>query len=393
MSKKISYVLLMALVMSVLATHPVSAQTDTPPTGPTGEVMGTIINQNTGQAVAESLDVMLHVLDQNYAEAGMLHGQSSSDGTFLFSDAPFDANLQYAVMATFEGVTYFSNVVPVDTASMRVNVDVPVYESTSDLANVQVDQMHVLFNFAEDGMETKEIYILSNAGERTVKDVYQLDVDRTATMEFPLPSDADFVFFKPDDQDRFVKLEGRFADTYPMLPGANSAQIMINYLVPFSDGRIYNYTAPLNIVSMNFLVEEESNVTLQGEGLAGPEHMALDDGKSYLVYSYAHLRAGESLNITFTGNGEVNRSAEPSVPPLILGVAVLGLALTGFGIWWWRKPDNFQSADDQQSDDTPLDDLILEIAQLDEQHEQGQLDTQEHQRLRGELMEKAKRLM
>ena len=173
MSKKISYVLLIALAMSALLVHPASAQTDAPPTGPTGEVTGTIINQNTGKAVAEQLDVMLHILDQNYAEAGMLHEQSTPDGTFLFSDAPFDANLQYAVMATFNGVTYFSDVVPVDTKSMQVIVDVPVYESTSDLTNVQVDQMHVLFNFAEDGMETKEIYILSNAGERTVKDVYQ----------------------------------------------------------------------------------------------------------------------------------------------------------------------------------------------------------------------------
>ena len=222
MNKKISYVLLMALVMSVLATHPVSAQTDTPPSGPTGEVTGKIINQNTGQAVAESLEVMLHILDQNYAEAGMLHAQSLADGTFLFSDAPFEENLQFAVMATFEGVTYFSEVIPVDTASMQVNVDVPVYESSSDLANVQVDQMHVLFNFAEDGMETKEIYILSNAGERTVKDVYQLDADKTATLEFPLPSDADFVFFKPDDQDRFV-IRVRIAHEFAADRAASSA--------------------------------------------------------------------------------------------------------------------------------------------------------------------------
>jgi len=393
MSQRISYVLIMALVISALVVHPASAQTDAPPTGPTGEVMGTIINQNTGQAVSEPLDVMLHVLDQNYAEAGMLHAQSLADGTFLFSDAPFDVNLQYAVMATFEGVTYFSDVVPVDTASMRVNVDVPVYESTPDLANVQVDQMHVLFNFAEDGMETKEIYVLSNAGERTVKDVYQLDADKTGTLEFPLPSDADFVFFKPNDQDRFVKLDGRFADTYPLLPGANSAQIMINYLVPFTDGRSYNYTAPLNIVSMNFLVEEASNVTLLGEGLTGPEHMTLDDSKSYLVYSYAHLRTGESLDITFTGDGEANKAAGSSIPPLAMGAAVLGLALMGVGIWWWRKPDNLQNIDDDQSNNTPLDDLILEIAQLDEKHEQAQLDAQEHQKLRGELMERARRLL
>lgn len=390
MSKRLLCLLFSVLVLSALVTNPAFAQTDTPPTGPTGEVTGTIINQNTEDVVAEQLDVMLHILDQNYAEAGMLHGQSSLDGTFIFSDAPFDANLQYAVMVTFEGVTYFSDIVPVDMTSMQVSVQVPVYESTPDLTDVQVDQMHVLFNFAEDGMETKEIYILSNMGERTVKDVYKLDADKTATLEFPLPSDADFIFFKPDNQDRFIKLDGGFADTYPILPGAGSAQIMVNYLTPFSNGRTYTYTAPLNILSMNFLIDEESNVTLQGQGLVGPERMTLDDGKSYLVYSHANLGAGEKLQISFIGN---NASAKANaIPPLIAGVAVLGLTLMGYGFWWWRKSDNVQS-DDGQSDDAPLDELIREIAQLDEKHEQGQLGLDEYLHMRKELMGKAKRLM
>lgn len=392
MSKMIRYLLFSLLLIFTFGVRPVFAQTDTPPTGPTGEVTGAIINQNTGEVVAEQLDVMLHVLDQNYAEAGMLHGQSETDGTFFFAEAPFDADFQYAVMATFDGVTYFSDVVPVDMTSMQVSVQVPVYESTSDPTGVQVDQMHVLFNFEEDGLETKEIYLLSNTGARTVKDVYKLDADKTATLEFPLPSDADFIFFKPDDQDRFVNLEGAFADTYPILPGNGSAQIMVSYLTPFSNGRTYAYTAPLKILSMNFLIDDESNVTLQGQGLAGPERMTLEDGKSYLVYSHTNLGAGEKLQISFVGDSAFTKAKGGSVPPLIASVAILGLTLMGYGFWWWKKPGNVQN-DDGQSDDAPLDELIREIAELDVKHEQGQLDLDEYQHTRKELMEKAKRLM
>lgn len=392
MSKRLPVVIISSLLIFAFSAYPAFAQTDTPPTGPTGEVTGTIVNQNTGDTVSEQLDVMLHILDENYMESGMLHGQSSLDGTFLFADAPFDGGLQYAVMATFDGVTYYSDIVPVDMTSMQVSVQVPVYESTPDLTDVQVDQMHVLFNFAEDGMETKEIYILSNMGERTVKDVYKLDADKTATLEFPLPSDADFIFFKPDDQDRFIKLDGGFADTYPILPGAGSAQIMVNYLTPFSNGRTYTYTAPLNILSMNFLINEESNVTLQGQGLAGPERMTLEDGKSYLVYSHLNLGSGEKLQISFIGDSASAKANGGAIPPLIAGVAVLGLSLMGYGFWWWRKSDNVQS-ENGQSDNAPLDDLIREIAELDEKHEQGQLGLDEYQRMRKELMGKAKRLM
>jgi hypothetical protein len=48
--------------------------------------------------------------------------------------------------------------------------------------------MHLLFDFAEDGMETSEIYVLSNAGERTVKDAVTLEDGQTATLAFPSPA-------------------------------------------------------------------------------------------------------------------------------------------------------------------------------------------------------------
>jgi len=387
--------LIVLLVVSALITRPALAQTETPPTGPTGKVMGTIINQNTGTAVAEELDVMLHILDQDSTEAGMVHGKSQSNGTFLFTDVAFDEQLQYAVMATYDGVTYFSDTVPVDMTSMQVALEVPVYESTSDLANIQVDQMHVLFNFAEDGLETKEIYILSNTGERTVKDVYKLDGDISAALKFPLPSSADYIFFKPDDQDRFVKFDGGYADTYPILPGTQSAQIMVSYLVPFSDGGTYSYTAPLNIARINFLLQENANVALQGTGLTGPERMALEDGKSYLVYSFSNLSAEQTVKVSFTGqvNTEAKKMKDTTIP-LTSGAAVLGLAMIGFGVWWWRKPENAQSEDgDIQSDEATLDELIVEIGRLDEEHEQGNLTSEEHQHQRQNLMQRAKHLL
>jgi hypothetical protein len=397
MKKTAFYLLIGLLAVSAVTTHPVLAQTETPPTGPLGKVTGTIVNQNTGTAVAEELDVMLHILDQDFADAGMLHGKSQADGTFLFADVPFDEQLQYAVMAAYDGVTYFSATAPAELTSMQVTLEVPVYESTSDLAGVQVDQMHVLFNFAEDGLETKEIYILSNTGERTVKDVYKLEGDQSATFKFPLPSGADFIFFKPDDQDRFVKFDGGFADTYPILPGTQSAQIMVSYLTPFSDGGTYSYTVPLSIARMNLLIEEDANVSLQGRGLAGPEQMTLQDGKSYLIYSYSNLSAGQTVEVSFTGQvNKEDRKAKDTTIPLASGAAVLGLAVIGYGVWWWRRPANDRGEDnemDVQAGESTLDELIAEIARLDEEHAQGNISAEEHQRQRQNLMQRAKHLL
>ena len=385
------------LASSVMITRPVLAQTETPPAGQTGKVIGTIINQNTGATVTGVLDVMLHILDQDYAEAGMLHGQSQADGTFLFSDVPFDANSQYAVMAIYDGVTYFSDTVPSNMTSLEAEIDVPVYESTSDLMNVQVDQMHVLFGIAEDGLEIKEIYAFSNTGERTVKNVYELGSDQFATLEFPLPKDADYIFFKPEDKDRFVKLSGGFADTYPILPGTQSSQLMASYLVPYSGERDYTYTAPINIARINFLVPDQADISLKGSGLIGPESMSPQNGESYLVYSYPALYAGQTVSVSISGKTAEAGSNKNANTSIAIGAALLGFAVLGVGVWWWRSSDDTDEETDPEidteSDKSTLDELIVEIARLDEEHEQGSLSSEEHQRQRQNLMQRAKRLL
>jgi len=45
--------------------------------------------------------------------------------------------------------------------SLEVNIEMPVYKTTTDLAAIQIDQMHVLFESSPDGLETKELYIFS----------------------------------------------------------------------------------------------------------------------------------------------------------------------------------------------------------------------------------------
>ena len=196
------YFFLPLLALALLwasSPSPVIAQTDSPPEdAAAGVVLGKIINQNKGNLVTGSLDVMLHIWDQQYVDLGMEHGKSEADGTFKFSDVAFDPQRLYAVMTTFENVTYYSDTVPGPADSKEIELTVPVIETTNDPTAVQIDQLHLLFDFVEDGMETTEIYVLSNLGKRTLKEAVILDDGQPATLRFPLPSDADFIFFQPD---------------------------------------------------------------------------------------------------------------------------------------------------------------------------------------------------
>lgn len=388
--------LILFFAFSAYPARPALAQDENPPVGPVGDVRGTVINRNSGKVVTQSLEVMLHILDMNLVDQGMEHGQSNPDGTFVFADIPFNETTQFAVMATYDGVSYFSETTPADMKSMRVSIDMPVYETTTDLSAVQIDQMHVLFEFSTDGLETKELYIVSNTGERTVKDVYDLGEGKSAALQFPLPEDADYIFFKPDDQDRFVKLNGTFADTYPILPGGQPAQIMTSYLLPFSGERVYTYTAPVSTAKINFILPDQPGISLQGEGLVPAEPTTLQDGTLYQVYSYSYLKAGEKLSVTLTGTLPIRQSTNTYNNLIAAGAAFLGFAIIGVGVWWWRKPEETQTEEEEasaQSDQPALDTLIAEIALLDEAHEQGELSLEDHQAQRKKLVRRAKQLL
>jgi hypothetical protein len=396
------YLFTLLLVFSFLlvaSPSSVIAQEDVPPgDAASGVVLGKIINQNKGSIVTGSLEVMLHIWDKQYVDLGMEHGQSKAGGTFEFSGVVFDTERLYAVMTTFENVTYYSDIVPGPADSDELDLTVTVIETTNDLAAVRVDQIHLLFDFDEDGMETSEIYILSNLGERTVKGAFNLDDGQAATLRFPLPKDADFIFFQPDGQDRFIKFPGGFADVSPLMPGKESGQFMVQYLVPFSSDRVYSYTAPVNIQMINFLLPADSGVSLEGRGLSGPQPYTLQSGKSYQLYTFEKISAGETVQVAFKGKSATASATgtSNSTLPLALGGVILGLTMVGVGVWWLRRPEdrNIENGTLGLGIDierATFDDIISEIAILDEAKEQGLIDSEEHSRQRKELLLEAKK--
>ena len=141
--------------------------TQTPAPLPQGSITGKIINQNDSSKDVGELEVMLHILDQDQNELGMLHGQSTADGNFTITEVPFQVGLGYTAAVVFEETTYYSPMIWAEEGITEANLEVPVYETTPDLAAVRIEQMHVLFDFAQDGMELKELFALSNLGERT----------------------------------------------------------------------------------------------------------------------------------------------------------------------------------------------------------------------------------
>jgi hypothetical protein len=137
-----------------------------------GKVSGTIVNRSPGGTISGAMDIMLHAWDANRAEKVMLHGKSNPDGSFAFTDISLQTGLAYAVMADYQGATYYSDPIPVQAEKELQDIQVSVYDLTQDLSALRIDEMHILLDWAQGDLGVTEVYIFSNTGEYTVKMVF-----------------------------------------------------------------------------------------------------------------------------------------------------------------------------------------------------------------------------
>lgn len=381
---------------------------------PTGVATGKITNQTNPDVPVGELEVMLHILDQDQNQLGMLHGQSATDGSFTIKDVPMTAGIGYAAAVVFDETTYYSPIAWAENGSTTTVLNVPVYETTPDLTDVRIEQMHVLFDFAQDGIEVKELFALSNLGIRTVRGGQKIPENNQvkASVLFPLPENADFISFEPQDNTRFIKFAGGFGDLAPIQPGEMVNMLVTSYLIPYGNPRTFTYQTSLPVKRVNFLLPHTSGITLKADGLGTAEKVEGQNGSLYDLYLIENLPAGTEMVINL--EGDVNLTTEDSVIPaeatatnnrlpLTVGLAVLGVALAGGGVFWWVRSNKRTGETEEQevevcvlpldSTEPRLDELLEEINQLDEQYESGKIDEGKYQSLRADLTSKAKAIL
>jgi hypothetical protein len=405
--KRIATAILLVITSLFLFSTTALAQTATPPDGanlPEGFVNGKLINQSAGGSLPEKAELMVHIWDQN-VEKGMYHGTSLPDGTFKIEKVPLMEGAEYLVMAVYKDVTYSSQSA-IYKSGEEFNFKVPIKETTNDLSQAQVDQMHVLFKPAEDGMEIQEIYILSNNSDRTIKDAVKIDDGTQATFQFSLPKDADFIYFDPNqDSTRFVKFPGGFADKEPLQAGEKTGQFMVSYLIPFKEQRQFSYTARLNMKQVNFLVPAGVGVKLAGDDLSAPKSMTLQSGDEYDIYSIPELQMGRTVSLTISSVGgakELGWAGSITSPAMrtgiVIGGGVLGLSLLIAGIWWAVKEKESvekvnEDTDDTDDVETDFDAIVMKIARLDETNKSREITLEEYSEKRAVLMALARELL
>lgn len=378
---------LILIVIALLAAVPVMAQTAV-----TGPITGQIVNGTEGAETPGNLEIMLHVLDAEFNNQDMIHGKTDGDGRFVFDDISFEPGFLYSVMASYQDATYYSIPMGLPEGETGLDLEVPVFEATTEKTDaVQMNGMHLFFESGQGGLQVSEVYSLSNLGDRTVAGATSLDDGTPATIRFSLPPDAASVTFQ-GSQSRYFLTDDGFADTAPLLPGGGKGQVVVSYSLPYIDALTLNRPLPFPAEQVTILLPTSLGLSLTGDNLVEEERRDMGNGLVVDIFTVENAATGDSVNLSLSGELALSdgdpmavKAEPPSSQGLAIGGIVLGLAVIGVGLWWYRRP-----LDEEEELPEAFDDIVQEIAMLDAAHDGQEIDDETYQLQRATLREQAR---
>jgi hypothetical protein len=257
---------------------------------------------------------------------------------------------------------------------------------------IEITQLHIFVNNVGDRVQVTEYYLLSNSGDQ----VFEGDEDRatgaTVTLAFSLPPEAEGLTFDgPGLGERFVALDGGFADTTPIPPGTATVDVLFEYELAFREGVVIERTfgAP---VSSIVLVSADPALAIEGVGIhpMGTIDTELGPAQSYEA---GPLALGETLTLTVAASPLQQADAPPTAVPgrdasreIVIGLVTLAAALPAAYLLW-------RSSVPSQPPPGPVRAAVDGIAALDAEFEAGSIKETAYRHRREALKRQAQRLL
>lgn len=374
------------LIFGLASLAPVAAQTN-------GEISGTVINGTSDQPVPE-IEITLTAF-RTEGVVGESTTVSAADGSFTFPEVDTADGLVYAASVSYRNVLYSTGMIRFQGSTSQTS-NISVFESTDNRDVVRVRSRGLVLS--EVSPET---------GEATFLDIYSIDVDTNETfvagddgrsMEFPVPRNAGtvtplpgFDFGSPTIQNAVV-----FA-TSPLRPGGGSASI--TYPVPYTrtsfsiDTRNAYPTDVARILIPTDLTTGADSIAVSANGFVD-EGAAMIGEREYRVWTATDLEADSSVRVTFSS---LPQSAfQPNElrvrePAILAGSALVVAA--GVTFWFVRRqratqPGATTSVPVHQEMVESREELVVQLQELQDEHENGQIDDEMYVEERRLLLER-----
>lgn len=346
-----------------------------------GSISGQINNATTGGEISPNLNVRLHIFD-NQLNENTLETTASSDGTFGFSNVPIGNDRAYIVTTSYQNHTFSSNMITGDVSVPELNLPITIYESTDDPSVITITGLVTQITSASDRLQVAQIMNFSNTSDKLYAQNEVMDGNRYGSIAVPLPPGAQILNTDGDGQRYVLSEDGNtLIDTRPVFPGEEHL-VHVIYTLPYEGSA--NIQLPLNYElsgSVGLLVQPD-NLTVSSEQLPPMGTQSLG-GTVFQGYGATlSLTAGDVLNFSVAGS-PANQTAAVLTPNLLayalIAIGSLSFVVAATLYYFGRRMPTATSR-------YQIREVILEqIAELDELHAQGKIDSEAYQERRAKL--------
>ena len=388
-----AYVRTLALVNTDAAGVPAQVPAAVEPV--TGTVIGLVTNGTVTGTVPADQTVILHILDAQFNDDPR-ETTVDADGRFVFSDTPFRADRRYIVTTVYRESIFVSEAVSADPDQTLLDLPVTIYELTEDPAVLKIDRIETQMTPDIGGLNVLQLFELENTSDRLYKTTPP-DSDTTVSVVIGLPPGTIVLGFPghANATGRFALFEEQsvVVDNVPVAPGAEHT-IQINYVIPYNDGAIIEQPIFYQMQGDFNLNINSDTITVTSDQLESRGSETIGRAIFQTYGGTLDLASGDVIRYELTGDIAPVVADTGSDSSIITGevigpvLAVIGVILiVGAGILYWRGSQEKEEASQE------IDALIREIAELDDLHEQGQINHDLYHQERTILKEQLATLM
>ena len=263
-----------------------------------GTVSGVVHNGTNSNKTAAGVDVLLIQLQGGMSVVAST--KTDADGRFHF-DNPGIGQGPMLIRAVYRGVFFHQPLTPGTS-----NLDVTIYEPTTNPAAIQVPLRLLVFQPNGDKLMVGEEYSIQNNSNPPAAYFKQ-----DGNFEFTIPQGAEIdqvSTFGPSGmpvrQGTIDKGKGRYAIAYAFQPGQNG--VRISYIVPYTGNQAQiRESSTYDAQRVLLVIPPTMQVASVGFNAAGTE-------QGYNVFSKESLKAGSGFDVTVSGTAPPPAEASAS---------------------------------------------------------------------------------
>ncbi len=364
-----------------------------------GTVSGKVVNMSSGGTVPADLPLTLYVVSGQNSQAPqqVLTTTAKSDGTYLFENVPASTDQHYVVMATYKDTVYTSEMVPADPTHPKVDLAVNIYEVSDDPAKVKISEMVSMMQVDPTTNQLQVVQIVSFTNDSDHAFVKTVDGKPTST-SVKLPKGATFQDFSSGTYK--LSADGtEVVDSEPVLPG--SPHLMhLGYSLPYTGQISIEQALGYALSGKVQLMIASNGLSIAGDQFA-PTGSTQMGNQTYQTFGGDFTRAsGESIRYDVSGTVTANSSsttststtsvsASSNISPFAYALIGIGLVAIGTAIGFFMR----ERTDQRSQPQSPVNDLMKQIADLDIKHNEGKIGEAQYLKQRTALKSQLMLLM